>query len=47
MPKIIGVDCDETLSDTLQQVLKNPFLSSQGTTKQDITFIELSEIPKL
>jgi len=48
MPKIIGIDCDDTLSETLNEVLKNPIFIKNGITKNDITHsYELFENPIL
>lgn len=48
MPKIIGIDCDDTLSETLDQVLKHPRFVKNGIRKDDLTHsYELYENPKL
>jgi phosphoglycolate phosphatase-like HAD superfamily hydrolase len=45
MQKIIGVDCDEVLSDTMGQILQLPFFVSKGIQRQDITNYEMWAIP--
>jgi uncharacterized HAD superfamily protein len=47
MPTIIGVDCDEVLSETIDELLKTPLFVEKGMKKADITSYNLREIPKL
>ncbi|MDR3169750.1 MAG: hypothetical protein LBU27_08705 [Candidatus Peribacteria bacterium] len=47
MPTIIGVDCDEVLSETIDELLKTPFFVEKGIQKTDITSYNLRELPKL
>jgi uncharacterized HAD superfamily protein len=47
MPEIIGVDCDEVLCETMNELLKYPPFSTEGTTRQEITDYELSKISGL
>jgi hypothetical protein len=47
MPKIIGVDCDEVLSDTMEQLLRMPFFTSKNFQRKEMFSYNQWEIPAL
>ena len=47
MPIWIWVDCDEVLSETMDQILKQPIFKEKWIKKSDITSYNLFEITKL
>jgi 5'(3')-deoxyribonucleotidase len=46
MPKIIGIDCDEVLSNTMDQLLQTRYAQERHLQREDITSYNLWEIPK-
>jgi 5'(3')-deoxyribonucleotidase len=44
---IIGVDCDDVLSETMKELLKTPFFTEKKIRWEDITSYNLREIPQL
>lgn len=47
MPICIWVDCDEVLSETINQLLKQPVLREKWIKRSDITSYDLYEVTKL
>lgn len=47
MPICIWVDCDEVLSETINQLLKQPALKEKWIKRSDITSYDLYEVTKL
>jgi hypothetical protein len=47
MPRIIGVDCDEVLSNTMEQILQLPLFVSKGITREDMTSYDMWKVQKL
>ena len=47
MPICIWVDCDEVLSETINQLLKQPILKEKWIKRSDITSYDLYEVAKL
>lgn len=43
----VWVDCDEVLSETMDEILKLPLLKEKNIKKSDITSYELSEVEKI
>ncbi|MDR2191080.1 MAG: hypothetical protein LBP53_08190 [Candidatus Peribacteria bacterium] len=44
---LIGIDCDEVLSDTMKQLLQLPFFTAKNIQRKDITAYDLWQISKL
>ena len=47
MPKIIGVDCDDVLSETMREILKTPLFIERKMEREDLISYNLWEHPKL
>ena len=47
MSVCIGVDCDEVLSETLNELLKRPPLKEKNLKRSDITSYDLFEVEKV
>lgn len=47
MPKIIGIDCDDVLSETMCEILKTSFFVEKGIKREDLICYNLWENPKL
>ena len=47
MPLCIWVDCDEVLSETLNELLKLPLLKEKWIKRSDVISYELSEVKKI
>ena len=47
MPLCIGIDCDEVLSETLDELLKRSPLKEKWIQKSDITSYEIYEVEKV
>ena len=47
MPLCIGVDCDEVLSETLNELLKRSPLKEKNLKRSDITSYNLFEVEKV
>jgi 5'(3')-deoxyribonucleotidase len=47
MTKIIGIDCDDVLCETIHECLKTSFFTERNIKKADITSYNLRECPNL
>jgi 5'(3')-deoxyribonucleotidase len=47
MPLCIGVDCDEVLSETIDELLKRSPLREKRIQKSDISSYEIYEVEKV
>jgi 5'(3')-deoxyribonucleotidase len=47
MTKIIGVDCDEVLSETVRELLKTPFFVQKNLQREEVSSYNFWEITQL